>query len=174
VWSALVVAIACVAGSVLLSATGQGAELRASWRDLETWSRSLGSGRTEQGLGLHLSGSSGAVLMAFLRRVDGRTGPSGDVTVQVSTGPAGNPNRVQTATLVFKGTDDRKRAFTMDLSSRLTVDNPAPGAQVTSGVATMRAAEFERLSSSSGVTATVLGLDVAVRTDQLEAMRALR
>ena len=152
------------------SVGGQGTEMRASWRDLETWSQPAGGGRTERGLGLHLSGSSGTVMVAFVARAGGQ----GDVTVQISTGPLVNPNRMQTATLVFRGTDDQRRQFELDLSSRLTVDNPAPGAQVTSGMARMRAAEFARLAGATGVTAAVLGLDVAVRPDQLEAMRALR
>jgi hypothetical protein len=159
-WTA-VWAAALLAASVALG--GQATQIRATWKDLETWSTGA-----ERGLGLHLSGPSGTVLVAFVAP------RSGDVTVQASTGPATNPNRVQTATLVFSGTDARTQRFRIDLSSRLTVDNPAPGAQVTSGVARMRAAEFERLSGASGVTATVLGLDVAVRPDQLDAMRALR
>ncbi len=155
------------------SVSGQGTELRATWRDLETWSRPAGSGQTDRGLGLHLSGSAGTVMVAFLVRSTSRGTTSGDVTVQVSTGPLVNPNRVQTATLVFRGTGQNQQRFSMDLSSRLTVDNPAPGAQVTSGVGRMRAADYERLSRATAVTATVLGLEVAVRPDQLEAMRAL-
>jgi hypothetical protein len=147
--------------------------LRASWRDLETWSTPVGGGQTERGLGLHLSGPSGRVMMAFVTRSTGRTAADRDVSVQVSTGPLGNPNRVQTPTLVFRGTDERKRKFEIDLSSRLTVDNPAPGAQVTSGIARLRAGEFQRLSRATNVTATVLGLEVAIRADQLAAMRAL-
>jgi hypothetical protein len=165
IWQRWLWAIAGVAvllsGAVALA--HQTTEMRASWRDLETWSNG-----PERGLGLHLSGPSGTVLVAFVARA------TGDVTVQASTGPGTNPNRVQTATLVFSGTDDRKRSFRIDLSSRLAVDNPAPGAQVTSGVAHMRASEYAQLSGAAAVSATVLGLEVSVRPDQLAAMRALR
>ena len=172
--AATVVTAACLWAAGAASRVGQGAEMRADWRDLETWSRQVGGGQTERGLGLHLSGPSGRVMMAFVTRSTGRSAPAGDVTVQVTTGPLGNPNRVQTATLFFRGADEQGRTFTLDLSARLTVDNPAPGAQVTSGVARMRAAEFVRLSRATRATATALGLEVAIRADQLKAMRALR
>lgn len=171
------VLLAALAASLLFSVTtgAQTSELRASWRDLETWSRPIGStGETERGLGLHLSGAGGTVMVAFLVRTGGRAGRNADVTVQVSTGPLVNPNRVQTPTLVWSGKDGRSQSFRIDLSSRLTVDNPAPGAQVTSGVASMRSTEFERLASATALTATALGLEVSVRPDQLEAIRALR
>ena len=162
-----IVTVWTVTSAVLLAGprapADQATQVRATWQDLETWPS--GTGR---GLGLHLSGASGTVLVAFIAP------EAGDVTVQVSTGPVANPNRVHTATLLFKGTDDEKRPFQIDLGSRLTVDNPAPGAQVTSGVARLRAAEFERLQNATALTAQVLGLDVAVRPDQLAAMRALR
>ena len=150
-------------------------ELRATWRDLETWSRPIEpTGETERGLGLHLSGAGGTVMVAFVVRTRGRGGSAGEVTVQVATGPLVNPNRVQTPTLVWNGRDPKGHVFRIDLSSRLSVDNPAPGAQVTSGVARMRAVEFERLASATAVTATALGLDVTARPDQLDAIRALR
>jgi hypothetical protein len=150
--------------------------LWADWQDLETWSRPVAeTGEIERGLGLHLSGPGGAVLASFAVRTPlrGRADRADEVIVQAAASPLANPNRLQTPTLVLVGHTDGERDVRFDLSSRLTVDDPSPGAQVTSGVARMRAADYRSLIAAERISGTVLGIEVEFRADQVAAMRAL-
>jgi hypothetical protein len=154
----------------------QAMRLWADWQDLETWSRPVAeTGEIERGLGLHLSGPGGAVLASFAVRTPlrGRADRADEVIVQAAASPLANPNRLQTPTLVLVGHTDGERDVRFDLSSRLTVDDPSPGAQVTSGVARMRAADYRSLIAAERISGTVLGIEVEFRADQVAAMRAL-
>jgi hypothetical protein len=114
------------------------------------------------------------MLVAFTRRVGRRVPAAEDVIVQASTGPLLDPNQVQTPALAFTGTTPGRTPVTIDLASRLTVDNPAPGAQIRSGVARLRPEEFRTLAAAARLTANVLGHAVEIRPDQIAAMRRWR
>lgn len=174
--------VASTAALTVAFATGgfvradQAVRLRAEWKDLETWSRPVAeTGETERGLGLHLSGPGGAVLASFAVRTPprGRADRANEVIVQAAASPLANPNRLQTPTLVLVGHTEGERDVRFDLSSRLTVDDPSPGAQVTTGVASMPAADYRRLTAAERITGTILGIEVELRADQVAAMRAL-
>jgi hypothetical protein len=60
----------------------------------------------------------------------------------------------------------------IDLSSRLGADDQAPGARMNFATAKLAPAEFVRIVKCGQPTATVFGVDVTFRPDQLEAIRA--
>jgi hypothetical protein len=149
----------------------------ATWSDLSTWSRpSATAGQIETGLGLVVTGPNGDMRLAFYveRPAQGRQALPRDIGVRAAAGAVMSPNLLRTPTLTFTsvGADDKKQII--DVSSRMAVDNPAPGAAVTSGVARMSVADFRALASSVELQAKVFGAEVALRDDQIEAIRAFR
>jgi hypothetical protein len=60
----------------------------------------------------------------------------------------------------------------IDLSSRLGADDQTPGARVNFATAKLAPAEFLRIVKCGEPTATVLGVDVRFRPDQLKAIRS--
>jgi hypothetical protein len=154
--------------------------LRPSWSDLETWNRRGSDVReAEVGLGLHLSGPGGTMLLSLAARLNSRTPNALPSELLITAGAPfnSNPNAVRRAMLTFvveiedlvKKTSERK---TIDLSSRLTLDNPAPGAVPENGTATMSVAQFTDLAKARAVSARVFGADVLFRPDQLKAVQA--
>jgi len=153
------------------SATGY----RASWGDLETWSRLIESSReNEVGVGLQAAGPGGVMFVAFTARIDTREPnvPPREVVVQVATPPRTNPNAIHTPTLSFTVDEKTDKRAVIDLTSRLTVDNPAPGSELKDGTARMRLPDFTRILNAETVKANVFGLDVTLRPDQIRAIRA--
>lgn len=154
-----------------------GAGPLATWADGETWSRYLAAtGETEVGLGLQPSGSGGTMKVAFMARQRGKTAPRApeEITVQLGSGALVNPNILRSPTLVFVLNPKTAQQVTLDLSSRLSVDNPAPGAAVTSGFARIPSAAFVRITRARRLSAMTLGLSVEFSPAQLEALRAFR
>jgi hypothetical protein len=149
------------------------AQLRAEWADLSTWSRYLEDSReSELGLGLQVSGPSGLTFVAFLGRLsvrDPKTPPS-QLTVQVGAGKLANPNIIRRPTLVLVADDRTPRRVEFDLTPRLNVDEPAPGAAVENGMATLRAAEFLRLTQSETITVDAFGFEGRFRPDHIRAL----
>ena len=154
--------------------------LRPSWADLETWNRRGSDTReTEVGLGLHLSGSGGTMLLSFAATLNSRTPnvPPSELQLTVGAPFNSNPNTVRSGVLGFvveiedlvKQTSEKK---TIDLSSRLTLDNPAPGAVPENGTARMTIAQFTDLVKAKTVAARVIGVNVVFRPDQLKAVQA--
>jgi hypothetical protein len=154
--------------------------LRPSWGDLETWNRPGSDNRTtEVGLGLHLSGSGGTMLLSFAATLNSRTpkAPPSELNITVGAPFNSNPNTVRSGVLGFvveiedliKKTSEKK---TIDLSSRLTLDNPAPGAVPENGTARMSIAQFTDLAKARTAVARVIGVDVSFRPDQLKAVQA--
>lgn len=160
-------------------------EVPAAWGDLDTWSRYVpATDETEVGLGLKTAGAKTSMLVAFSARMKGRTPgqPPNEVLVHASAGVNGNALSARTKTLKFvlssKSDAGRGRSqndpggAVIDLSSRLGADDPTPGAQVNFATARIAPAEFLRIARCGRPTATVLGIDVAFRPDQIDAIRA--
>ena len=150
--------------------------LRAEWRDLETWSRAVTDARqNELGLGLHLSGSNGPTLMAFIGRLDLRdpSTPPREITVQVATAQLSNPNVIRRPTLVFVVDGTSEKRTELDLTTTLVIDDPTPGGFPANGLAQLRTPEFVRLAEALTIEGSVLGLNATFRRDQIEALRAL-
>lgn len=167
---------------------GRFEELPAAWGDLDTWSRYVpATDETEVGVGLKTAGAKTTMLIAFSARLKGSTpsqSPS-DVFVHASAGVNTNGGDVRNKTLKFvltsasasaerpvRAVSNGSSAGVIDLSSRLGADDEAPGARVNFATAKLAPAEFLRIVKSGQPTATVLGVDVTFRPDQLRALRA--
>lgn len=160
-------------------------QLPAAWGDLDTWSRYVpATDETEVGIGLKTAGANTSMLIAFSARLKGAspTQAPAEVFVHASAGVNANGSTVRNKTLKFVLTpaslDDRRPAragapgAVLDVSSRLGADDEAPGARVNFATARLAQSEFLRIVRSSQPTATVLGVDVAFRPDQIRALRA--
>jgi hypothetical protein len=155
-------------------AAQQPAGLLASWGDLETWSRyDERRNESEVGLGLQPTGKMGPMLLSFSAKFPGKVGikPPDGIVAQVGVTPSINPNVLRTPTLVFLLDAKTPRASTLDVSQRMSVDAPGPGAVVTNGRATLSPEEFLKLIGATTLHAEILGLQVEIRRDQLRAMR---
>jgi hypothetical protein len=150
--------------------------MQAQWRDRESWSRPIeGTRQTELGLGLQVAGRSGTVFVAFAGRLDQRNPalPPAEMTLQVSVGKLSNPTIVRRPTLRLDVDPDEDTRVVFDLSRRMIVDDPTPGAIVENGVATLRASDFSRLCDAKVIKGEALGFEMTFRDDQIEAVRAL-
>jgi hypothetical protein len=155
-------------------------ELPVAWGDLDTWTRYVPvTDETEVGLGLKTAGEQTSMLIAFSARLKGRTPsqPPNDVLVHASAGVSVNARAARTKTLKFvlpaNGGRPQADGAVIDLSSRLMgADAPTPGTQVNFATAPIAPAEFLRIARCGQPTATVLGVDVTFRPDQLKALRA--
>jgi hypothetical protein len=156
-------------------------ELPAAWGDLDTWSRYIAStDETEVGLGLKPASSKASMLIAFSARLKGAT-PSqapGEIFVHISAGVQGR-HRSNTLKFVLNPSSNGRpvassgpSAPVIDLSSRLGADDQAPDARVNFATARLASAEFLRIARSGEPAATILGVDVTFRPDQLRAIRA--
>ena len=160
--------------TVLAAADQRLAMMRAEWDDLDTWSHLIQDSRqNELGLGLHVTGPTGTTLVAFTGRLAIRspTAPPREIGVQVAAGKFSNPNIVRRPSLVFVADPGGTDPFRLDLSERLTVDDPTPGGAAENAVALMRAADFVKLASATTLRADVLGFEAELRDDQIHAMR---
>jgi hypothetical protein len=158
-------------------------QLPAAWGDLDSWSRYLpATDETELGMGLKTAGQKTTMLIAFSARMKGvsPTQPASEVFVHASAGVQSNGREGRNKTLRFvlaSGPANGSRTGSasspvLDLSSRLGADDETPGARVNFATAKLAPAEFLRIVRSGQPTATVLGVDVTFRPDQLEALRA--
>lgn len=150
------------------------AGLRSEWGDLSTWTRVLDTRDVEHGLGLHASGPSGQTMIAFMGVLSARDpnlAPR-ELSLQVSTGRMTNPNLVRVSRLVIVADEGAPNARTLDLTSRLVVDNPSPGAIITDGVGRIAGADFARLATAKSITGNILGFDFSLRADQVAAIKA--
>jgi hypothetical protein len=169
--------VAAVIGLVMLSTSGSAQQLmalRAEWADLQTWATDIGNTRErELGLGLQLSGSSGATMLAFMGRVNLRAPnvPPREVVAQIAVGSLSNPNVVRRPVLAFVINPNGEKTSQLDLSSMLTVDDSTPGGSAQNGVAVFAAADFVRLVEADTLSANVFGFDADLRTDQIKAMK---
>jgi hypothetical protein len=146
-----------------------------NWGDLETWTRTITSTReVEHGLGLHLSGTGGVMLVSFAGRMDIRT-PAAPPSLLVVMAPPllGNPNIIRAPSLVFVVDDGTDARAVLDATASVRVDDAAPGAIVRSATGRVSAADFARLVKAKTIKATVFGSDSLVRIDQIKALQAL-
>jgi hypothetical protein len=146
-----------------------------NWTDLETWARPLASAReVEHGLGLHVSGPTGPMMLSFTGRLSLRSATA-PASLQVVMAPPvmANPNLIRKPTLVFIADDGAKAREVIDATSSVRVDDPAPGAIVRSATARISADAFRRLTTAETLTAEVFGAEVTIRPDQIKAMQAL-
>lgn len=149
--------------------------LRAAWADLETWSRRLdASQENEIGVGFQLEGERGTVLLAVTSRTAGQQPdqPPDELTLQAAISDRASPNVVPRPALSLLVDDGAGRHETIDLTPKLAVDNPVPGARIRNGLATISAAEFLKLAGARTLSANVFGFVVGFRTDQVAALSA--
>jgi len=149
--------------------------VQAVWNDLDTWSRRVEQSQDiERGVGLRLTGPSGQVSMAFLARL-GASMPDGQpraMLVQVGVDPSVSPNRLRNRSLRLLADAESGRPLIVDLTSRLSVDDLAPGAAIRNAIGPIGVSDFVRLGRSETLRATVFGFDVAFRSEQIKALRS--
>jgi hypothetical protein len=163
----------CIIG-VPLGARQIRAGALATWKDLETWTQYHDDTReTEKGLGLILSGAGGQMRLSFAARLDGRfpNKPPAAVAIEAAADPMANPNTLRNPTLQFLATSIDGKHTALDLSTRMVVDNPAPGAMVNDAVAKLKPEEFGAIAWAKAVRANVFMVDVEFSADQLRALQ---
>jgi len=146
----------------------------ATWKDLETWTQYHDDTReTEKGLGLVLSGGGGQMRLAFSARLEGRfpNKPPASVAIEAAADPMANPNTLRNPTLHFLVTSPDDKRTVLELSNRMVVDNPAPGAMVNDAVARIKPEEFASLAWAKAIKANVFMVDVEFSADQLKALQ---
>ena len=130
------------------------------------------SRQTEKGLSLVLGGKGGEMRLSFSARLEGRfpKNPPASVRLQASADPRINPNTQRTPALEFLVDAKEKKPWSIDLTSELTVDNPAPGAMVNDAIGHIRGADFTRLVKAKTIRANIFMVDVEFRQDQIRAL----
>jgi hypothetical protein len=184
-WACLLLAATVRGGHAPAAGAGALADPQAGyladWADRATWRRrDKTTGKVEVGLGLVLNGSAGAMRLAFY--VDDPTPimPVGlrPVGFRVAAGPRLNPGILRTPTLTFTAVVSvngaKPRPITIDASATMTVDNPAPGAPVTSGTGMLPQGAIHAIADASALSGSILGVPVSFRDDQRAAIRAFR
>lgn len=156
-------------GAATLAA--QSPEIRPTWKDLETWSRFVATANeTEIGLGLQPAGLS----LAFTATFPGRSPklPAAEIVVKVAMSPNFNSLVIRDTKLTFVLDEGLPKLTVLDLSSRFLGNELMPTTRLTSGIARMTPAEYQRLTRARAVKANVLGATVELSKVQLDAMRA--
>ena len=162
-----------VLSSFSVSARQISAGVLATSKDLDTWTNYYDDSRqTEKGLSLVLGGKGGEMRLSFSARLEGRfpKNPPASVRLQASADPRINPNTQRTPALEFLVDAKEKKPWSIDLTSELTVDNPAPGAMVNDAIGHMRGADFTRLVKAKTIRANIFMVDVEFRQDQIRAL----
>jgi len=177
--SALRVSLGLVVATLVLSAVSAHARqisagILATSKDLDTWTNYYDDSRqTEKGLSLILRGNGGESRLSFSARLDGRfpKNAPAQVRLQASADPRINPNTQRTPALEFFVVDAKdKKAWSLDLTSELTVDNPAPGAMVSDAIGYLHGAELTRLVKAKTIHVNIFMVDVEFRQDQIRAL----
>jgi len=168
----LVVATLVLSG-FSVSARQISAGMLATSKDLDTWTNYYDDSRqTEKGLSLVLGGKGGEMRLSFSARLEGRfpKNPPASVRLQASADPRINPNTQRTPALEFLVDAKEKKPWSIDLTSELTVDNPAPGAMVNAAIGHIRGADLARLVKAKTIRANIFMVDVEFRQDQIRAL----
>jgi len=182
---AAVVAVSAI--DVPVSARQIRAGVLATWKDGETWTQYHDDTReTEKGLGLILGGAGGQMRVSFVARLAGRfpNKPPSAVAMEAAADPMGNPNTLRNPTLrllITPAPDDKQppdarprvdeKPVVLELSDRMVVDNPAPGAVVNDAVARLTAEEFAAIAYAKAVKAHIFTVDVEFSTAQLKVLQ---
>jgi len=162
-----------VLSSFSVSARQISAGVLATSKDLDTWTNYYDDSRqTEKGLSLVLGGKGGEMRLSFSARLEGRfpKNPPASVRLQASADPRINPNTQRTPALEFLVDAKEKKPWSIDLTSELTVDNPAPGAMVNDAIGHIRGADLTRLVKAKTIRANIFMVDVEFRQDQIRAL----
>lgn len=162
-----------VLSSFSVSARQISAGVLATSKDLDTWTNYHDDSRqTEKGVSLVLRGNGGEMRLSFSARLEGRfpKNPPASVRIQASADPRINPNTQRTPALEFLVDAKEKKPWSIDLTSELTVDNPAPGAMVNDAIGQIRGADFTRLVKAKTIRANIFMVDVEFRQDQIVAL----
>ena len=162
-----------VLSSFSVSARQISAGVLATSKDLDTWTNYHDDSRqTEKGLSLVLRGNGGEMRLSFSARLEGRfpKNPPASVRIQASADPRINPNTQRTPALEFLVDAKEKKPWSIDLTSELTVDNPAPGAMVNDAIGQIRGGDFTRLVKAKTIRANIFMVDVEFRQDQIVAL----
>ena len=152
----------------------QAMNLYANWKDGETWSRYIEATReSEIGLGLHPTGPSGTMLLAFFARWDGRTakGAPKEIFAQAAIPPLLNPTVLRTASLSFVVNPGKKEMAVFDISGRLLVNDNSPGGIVSSGVGRVEPKEMAAIAQATALTGNVFNIEVEFSQAQRQAIR---
>jgi hypothetical protein len=169
--TALVLCLGLAASPAGQSVTG----VVPNWSDLETWSRPIpGAREVEHGVGLHVSGPGGTMLLSFSGRLSLRTlRPPASLLVVLAPPLLSNPNVIRKPTLIFVADDGTKEREVIDATASVRVDDPAPGAIVRSATGRVSAPSFLRLTEAKMIAGEVFGAEVAFRPDQMKALQDL-
>jgi len=174
VLSGLVIVVLAMGAAARMGARQISAGMLSTMKDLDTWTTYHDDSRqTERGLGFVLGGKGGQMRLSFVAMLEGRfpkTAPTA-IRVQASADPMANPNTLRNSTLTFFVDAKTEKPFVLDLSSRLTSDNPAPGAMVLDSIAQITADEFAKVAWAESIRANVFMVDVQFRPDQLRALQ---
>lgn len=169
----LVVATLVLSG-LSVSARQISAGILSNSKDLDTWTTYHDDSReTEKGLSLVLRGNGGEMRLSFSARLEGRfpkNGPAG-VRVQASADPRINPNTQRTPALVFLMDAKGEKPWTLDLTSSMTPNTPAPGAMIDDAIAKIVSKDFTQMAKSKSIRANIFMVDVEFRPDQLRALQ---
>ena len=177
--TALRVSLGLVVATLVLSAVAAHARqisagILATSKDLDTWTNYHDDTReTEKGLSLVLRGKGGESRLSFSARLEGRfpKNPPARVRMQASADPRINPNTQRTPALEFFVVDAKeKKPWSIDLTSELTVDNPAPGAMISDAIGSIPGAVLTRLVKAKTIHANIFMVDVEFRQDQIAAL----
>ena len=144
------------------------------FKDLDTWSRySDDTQMTDRGVGLVVPGATAPLLVSFNARQRGRnpTEAPREIAVQVARTADVNPMALPSFTLTLTIDAGTPSHAVFDLTSRVNVDNPTPGAAPMIIVATMVPAEFRRLASATTLRGNLFGTDVAFKPEQIKALK---
>jgi hypothetical protein len=168
------VAVTLVVASLPAGARQISAGILSNSKDLETWTTYHEDSReTEKGLSLVLRGNGGEMRLSFSARLEGRfpKNPPPRVRVQASADPRVNPNTQRTPALVFLVDAKGEKPWTLDLTSSMTPNTPAPGAMIDDGIAQIAAKDFARMAKAKSIRANIFMVDVEFRLDQLRALQ---
>ena len=108
-----------------------------------------------------------------LARLDGRfpKTPPAQIRVQASADPRINPNTQRTPALAFLVDAKGEKPWSLDLTSSMTPNTPAPGAMIDDAIAQILARDFTQMSKAKSIRANIFMVDVEFRPDQLRALQ---
>ncbi len=168
--------LATVCGAVSHVRAAQDAGILTSWQDGETRrSYAPAKNETEAFFALVPACSHGTPTLTFATTFPGKepTQPPTTFDVRAAVGTRVNPHLLRKLALTFAVNPSGRDATTVDVSPRLrpTSSTQLPGGTIDSANGTMTGAEFETILNAKTLSANVLGMECALTTAQLDALR---
>lgn len=146
----------------------------ATWRDGEIREAYDQSAReTRVFVAVMPSGPQGTPTVVLSTRWPGRV-PEKQVTefeVRVEAGLGVNPNFLRKAALALILDRDTPDLRAVEMSNRLRLSVPGPGAAINSGTATMTLLELIQVLQARRISGVILGIPVEFTPTQIEALR---